>query len=50
MLYYEGEIFKSSVDDHLHQLGYVNHFDVSVPHKLREKKPLLAIFPHAILY
>ena len=39
MLYYEGEISQSSVDDHLHQLGYVNHLDVWVPHKFREKKP-----------
>ena len=24
---------KSSVENHLHQLGFVNHFDVWVPHK-----------------
>ena len=29
-------ISKSSVENHVHQLGYVNHFDVWVPHKLRE--------------
>ena len=28
---------KSSVENHLHQLGYVNRFDVSVPCKLSEK-------------
>ena len=33
------KISKSSVENHLHQLGYVNHFDVCVPHKLSEKKP-----------
>ena len=33
------KISKSSVENHLHQLGYVNHFDISVPHKLSEKKP-----------
>ena len=33
------KISKSSVENHLHQLGYVNHFDVWVPHKLSEKKP-----------
>ena len=26
------KIPKSSVENHLHQLGYVNHFDVWVPH------------------
>ena len=31
------KISKSSVENHLHQLGYVNHFDVWVPHKLSEK-------------
>ena len=33
------KISKSSVESHLHQLGYVNRFDVWVPHKLSEKKP-----------
>ena len=27
------KISKSRVENHLHQLGYVNHFDVWVPHK-----------------
>ena len=31
------KISKSRVENHLHQLGYVNRFDVWVPHKLREK-------------
>ena len=31
------KISKSSVENHLHQLGYVNHFDVWVPHKLSKK-------------
>ena len=34
------EISKSSVESHLHQLGYVNRFDVWVPHKLNEKNLL----------
>ena len=34
------KISKSSVENHLHQLGYVNLFDVWVPHKLSEKKLL----------
>ena len=34
------KISKSSVETHLHQLGYVNHFDVWVPHKLRDKNLL----------
>ena len=33
------KISKSSIENHLHQLGYVNRFDVWVPHKLSEKKP-----------
>ena len=28
-------ISTSNIENHLHQLGYVNHFDVWVPHKLR---------------
>ena len=44
------KIFKSSVEKHLHQLGYVNRFDVWVPHKLSKKKIFLTIFPHMILY
>ena len=31
------KISKSSVENHLHQLGYVHHFDVWVPCKLSEK-------------
>ena len=34
------KISKSSTENHLHQLGYVNHFDVWVPHKLSEKNLL----------
>ena len=30
------KISKSSVENHLHQLGYVNRFDVWVPHELSE--------------
>ena len=30
------KIFKSNVENHLHQLGYVHHFDVGLPQKLRE--------------
>ena len=42
------KISKSSSENHLHQLGYVNHFEVRVPHKLSEKT-FLTVFPHAIL-
>ena len=31
------KISKSSIENHLHQLGYVNHFDVWVLHKSRER-------------
>ena len=31
------KISKLSVENHLHQLGYVNCFDVWVPHKLSKK-------------
>ena len=31
------KISKSSVENHLHQLGYIHHFDVWVPHKLSER-------------
>ena len=34
------KISKSSVESHLHQLGYVNHFDIWVPRKLSKKKLL----------
>ena len=33
-------ISKSSVENHLHQIGYVHHFDVWVLHKLSEKNLL----------
>ena len=42
------KISKSSVENHLHQLGYVNRFDVWLPHK--RKKTFLTVFPHRILY
>ena len=32
------KIAKSSIENHLHQLGYVNRFDVWVPRKLSKKK------------
>lgn len=31
------KISESSIENHLHQLGYVHHFDVWVPPKLSEK-------------
>ena len=34
------KISKSSVENHLHQLGYVNRFDVWVPRKLSKKNLL----------
>ena len=34
------KISKSSIEIPLHQLGYVNHFDVWVPHKLSKKNLL----------
>ena len=34
------KISKSSIENHLHQLGYVNCFDVWVPQKLSEKNLL----------
>ena len=43
------KISKSSIDYHLYQLDYVNHFDVWVPYKLSEKNSL-AVFLHMILY
>ena len=40
------KISKSSVENHLHQLGYVNRFDVWVPRKLsKKKKPSWPYFP-----
>ena len=35
------KIFKPGVENDLHQLGYVSHFDVWVPHKLNKRKTLL---------
>ena len=32
------KISKLSFENHLYQLGYVNHLDVWVPHKLLERK------------
>ena len=34
------KISKSSLGNHLHQLGYINHFDVWVPHKLSKNNLL----------
>ena len=34
------QISKSSIENHLHQLGCMNRLDVWVPHKLREKNLL----------
>ena len=34
------KISKSSTENHLHQLGYVSHFDVWVPHNLSTKNLL----------
>ena len=48
------KISKSSIESHLHQLGYVNCFGVWVPRKLSEKKPffffLLAPFKILFIY
>ena len=33
------KISKSSIENHLHQFGYVPHSEVWVPQKLSEKKP-----------
>ena len=49
MLYHMGianilKISKSSVENHLHYHGYVNCFDIWVPHKLRKKKTFLKVF------
>ena len=35
------KISKLGTENHLHQLGYVSHFDVWVPHKLSKRKTLL---------
>ena len=42
-------ISRSRIENNLHQLGYVNRFDVWVPHKLGEKT-FLTVFLHVILY
>ena len=34
------KISKSSIENHLHQLGYVHCFDIWVPHKLSENNLL----------
>ena len=44
------KISKSSTENNLYQLCYVNHFDAWVLYKLNGKKPSLTIFPHEILY
>ena len=41
------KISQLSIENHLYQLGYVNHMDDLVPYKLWEKT--LTIFPHAKL-
>ena len=38
------KISRSSVENHLHQLGYVHCFDVWVPHKLSKRNLLDRIF------
>ena len=47
MLHHEGassqnilRISKSDIENHLYQLGYVNHFDVWAPHKFSERNLL----------
>ena len=47
------KISKLRIENHLHLSGFVNHFDVWIPHKLSKKKQTkesLKIFPHMILY
>ena len=45
------KIPKSSIENHLHQAGYVHCFDVWVPPKLgQKKKKFLTISLHVILY
>ena len=36
----QNQVFKSSVENHVYQLGYVNHFDIWVPHMWSEKNLL----------
>ena len=40
------KISKSSAENHLHQLGYVHHFDVWVLHKWKKKKNFDHIFTY----
>ena len=40
------KISKSNLENHLDQLGYVNRFDVWIPHKLSEKNLLDRISVH----
>ena len=48
------KISKSSTENYLHQLDYVNGFDIWILHKLSKKKIFftlfLTLFPHEILY
>ena len=46
------KISKSSSENHLHHLDCAHHFDVKVPHKVKqkEKKKVLTVFPRAILF
>jgi len=44
------KISKSSIENDVHQLDYINCFDVWVPHTLKWKENFLTVFPHAILY
>ena len=39
------KIFKSSAENHLNQLGFVNHFDACVRHKVGQKNLWTLIFP-----
>ena len=45
------KISQSRVENHLHQFGYINHFEVWVPHKLSGKQNLLDHFStrHSLL-
>ena len=43
------KISKSSNENHLHRLGYVNRFDVWVPHKLSKNTFFTVFLQHAIL-
>ena len=43
------KISKWSSENHLGQLGYVNCFDIWIPHQLSERK-FLTVFLHVIFY